>query len=413
MSFGWLKTNASPIAIDFGVAALKALQIATGDAPSLIAASQIKTPTALLNRDEARLNFQIESISKLLKEGGFKGRRVICTVPSTCVLVQHLQIQAAGVSHMSSAIGEQLRRATGAVPSQLILRHAEVGEIIRHGEKRTEVICFAMPRDIVVNHMRALKAARLEVVGIHTEHMALMRLFDSITRRAEDQNLVSLYIDIGAGATKMVIAHGTDIALAKTIPLGAPRIAKALADAREKDKAPPAPLRRGPISPALQPHPEHDDMFAPAAAEAGPDSSAQAQREPSPAGVATAEADQRRDAQPPQGMVRVNTDPTDSADAQRHDDMGALLDEVNIAMRYHAALFPRSPVTRCIFVGGGASSAEVCRTIARSLRLTAMAADPLSRFADSSYDPDLDLDLRKPQPGWAVPLGLCVSPTDL
>lgn len=411
MSFGWLKTNASPIAIDFGVSALKALQIATGEAPSLIAASQIKTPTALLNRDEARLNFQIESISKLLKEGGFKGRRVVCTVPSTCVLVQHLQIQAAGVSHMSGAIGEQLRRATGAVPSQLILRHAEVGEILRHGEKRTEVICFAMPRDIVVNHMRALKAARLEVVGIHTEHMALMRLFDSITRRTEDQQLVSLYIDIGAGTTKMVIAHGTEIALARTIPLGAPRIAKALADAREKDKAPPVPLKRGPLSQALQQPAEGDNTFATAAAPADDDAATDPQT--APAQTATATAEERRDERTPHGMVRVSTDPNDSADIQRPDDMGALLDEINIGMRYHAALFPRLPVTRCIFVGGGASSAEICRTVARSLRLTALAADPLSRFADTSYDPDLDLDLRKPQPGWAVPLGLCVSPTDL
>ncbi|MCA9307392.1 MAG: hypothetical protein KDA16_12720, partial [Phycisphaerales bacterium] len=138
MSFGWLKTNTSPIAIDFGVSSLKALQIAGGDTPSLIAASHIKTPTALLNRDEARLNFQIESISKLLKEGGFKGRRVVCTVPATCVLVQHLQIQAANTSNMTGAIAEQLRRATGAIPGQLILRHAEVGEILRHGEKRSE-----------------------------------------------------------------------------------------------------------------------------------------------------------------------------------------------------------------------------------------------------------------------------------
>ena len=410
MSFGWLKTNTSPIAIDFGVSSLKALQIAGGDTPSLIAASHIKTPTALLNRDEARLNFQIESISKLLKEGGFKGRRVVCTVPATCVLVQHLQIQAANTSNMTGAIAEQLRRATGAIPGQLILRHAEVGEILRHGEKRSEVICFAMPRDIVVNHMRALKAAKLEVVGIHTEHLALLRLFDSITRRTEDGALVSLYIDIGAGTTKIVVAHGTEIALARTIPIGAPRIAKALADAREKDKSPATPLKRGPISPAAAD--QSDNTFAQRPTH-DPDSGTHAESEP--ASPATATADDRREECVPAGMVSVSPDDSAGAStcARRSDDLGALLDEISIALRYHTALFPRAPIARTIFVGGGASSAEICRTIARSLKLPALAADPLSRLADSSYDPDLDLDLRKPQPGWAVPLGLCVSPTDL
>lgn len=413
MSFGWLKTNASPIAIDFGVSALKALQVATGETPSLIAASQIKTPSALANRDEARLNFQIESLGKLLKEGGFKGRRVVCTVPSTCVLVQHLQIQSANTSNMSAAIGEQLRRATGAVPNQLILRHAEVGEILRHGEKRNEVICFAMPRDIVVNHMRALKACRLEVVGIHTEHMALLRLFDSVTRRTEDRELVSLYIDIGAGTTKIVIAHGTEIALARTIPLGAPRLRKALTDEKDRERASATPLKRGPIAPAL--HPE-DDTFSHHGAEDADhasDDGAEAQAEPAEA--ATAVADERRAEQTPKGMVRVDAGPQSGeyAAPRRQDDMGALLDEIGIALRYHRTVFPRAPIGRTIFVGGGAGSAEICRTIARTLRLPALAADPLSRFAEGSYDPDLDIDLRKPQPGWAVPLGLCVSPTDL
>lgn len=413
MSFGWLKTNASPIAIDFGVNALKALQVAVGDAPSLIAASQIKTPEVLLHRDEARLNFQIESLNKLLKQGGFKGRRVVCTVPATCVLVQHLQIQAAGTGNMSSAIGEQLRRATGAVPGQLILRHAEVGEIIRHGEKRTEVICFAMPREVVVNHMRALKACRLEVVGIHTEHMALLRLFDPITRRTEDRDLVSLYIDIGAGTTKMIIAHGTEIALARTIPLGAGAVAKCLNDQKERQRAAAAPLRRGPISPRA----DGSDSFAAAvdAAHDHPAPEAQAKRPE----TATAVADDRRVAETPKGMALIDTsaphhdEPAGHAPGRRDDTMGALLDEIAMGLRYHKTIFPRAGIGRAIFVGGGAGSAEICRTIARALHLPAMAADPLSRFSEGSYDPDLDIDLRKPQPGWAVPLGLCVSPTDL
>lgn len=84
-----------------------------------------------------------------------------------------------------------------------------------------------------------------------------------------------------------------------------------------------------------------------------------------------------------------------------------------MSLRYHASLFPRNPVERAVFVGGEARHAGLCEHVARSLRLPAEVADPTARLARAGNEACVGVDLSCPQPGWAVPLGLCLGPTDL
>src|SRR6185295_259479 len=59
--------------------------------------------------------------------------------------------------------------------------------------------------------------------------MAALRAFDSITRREADQKVTSLYLDIGAGSTKVVVAHGRDMVFARSIELGGRHLGAAVA----------------------------------------------------------------------------------------------------------------------------------------------------------------------------------------
>ena len=81
-------------------------------------------------------------------------------------------------------------------------------------------------------------------------------------------------------------------------------------------------------------------------------------------------------------------------------------------VRYHEALYPGRRIGRCIFVGGESRQHDLCMELARGLRLTAKAADPLSRISASAGN-TTNIDLSQPQPGWGVAVGLCLSPTDL
>jgi Tfp pilus assembly PilM family ATPase len=90
-----------------------------------------------------------------------------------------------------------------------------------------------------------------------------------------------------------------------------------------------------------------------------------------------------------------------------------LTDEIQLSLRYHESLFPGRKVDRIVFVGGEARNRAVCQHIGRVLQAPAQVGDPMARAARTGSEPSVGVDLKEPQPGWTVPLGLCMSPTDL
>ncbi|MDP1660660.1 MAG: hypothetical protein Q8L55_01990, partial [Phycisphaerales bacterium] len=91
----------------------------------------------------------------------------------------------------------------------------------------------------------------------------------------------------------------------------------------------------------------------------------------------------------------------------------ALTDEIALCVRYYETLFPQRKVHRTIFVGGESRHVALCQHIARMLKTPAHAADPLARIARTGTEPVVGVDMSKAQPGWAVPMGLLMAPTDL
>lgn len=351
MGLGFMKSVPAPIAVDFGVARLKVLQVqpgAAGELPTLVGLAWRDVPAELSERPAERLGWQAEALAEMLRGGSFKGKRAVCAISSVHAIAQHVQVTRDGNKPIDGAVAEELRTMTGREPSTLITRHMEVAEVSRGGAKRSEVICFAIPRDAVIAHMRALKACKLEAVGVHAEHLALVRSMDRLHAAGKDATgSATLIVDLGYAATKVTVSHGRDLVLAKTIAVGGKQIGSA----------------------------------QPAAASAG-----------AGGGVAVAEPAAK---------------PTTNAELE------ILADEIAQCVRYHAALAPDRKVDRLVFVGGEALRTDACRTIARVVRVPAQVADPLAALARApgfKADPG---EPSGPAPQWAVALGLCALPTDL
>lgn len=87
------------------------------------------------------------------------------------------------------------------------------------------------------------------------------------------------------------------------------------------------------------------------------------------------------------------------------DESTRLIDELELCRRYHESTFTDKPISRLIFIGGGAKDQNLCQTIAQAMSLPAQLGDPLVRF-NRSVMPQLEaLDRRAPQPEWAVAIG--------
>lgn len=402
MAFGMMQQTAAPIAVEFGVGSLKALQLEPGaGAPALLAAACLETPEELRAEHEGRLAFQCERLAALLKGAGFKGRRAICSIPAAFTLVQHLQLVKTDGGSLTDQIGERLRSTLNCDPGRVVIRHIEVGDLLRGGGARTEVICFAVARDMVMRIMSALRGAKCEVIGAHSEHVAMARAFDRVTRRTSDADLTSLYLDLGAGSSKVVMTRGTRVMFAKTIQVAGSDLDSAVA-AHLRCQPAEARARRLTMGREM-PKPEPVRAAATAPPSAGPSSDDD---------VSVAD-DRRVGAVAPGLTAPVGSEAVDALAEPLRDPLDALAAEVSMCIRYHERHFSDTPVGRCVFVGGEARDAALCRRIAERLRLPAQIGDPMSCVKRSGKESTRGVDFSAPQPGWAVPFGLSFAPRNL
>lgn len=428
-SLGLLSAGGAPIAIDFGARWLKALQLSAVEPPTLAAAACLEVPESLAGDAAKRVSWQFEQLPKLIKSGGFRGKRAVCTIPSSHTFSKHLQLAVSEDVPLATVASAAVAGQLNCMPDSLLCRPMAVPGAATAGGNKAEVITMTAARAFVGRLMEAVRACRLEPVGMFPECLALLRVFDHMTKRAEDQQLVSLYLDIGHGATTVVIAHGRDMVFTKTITLGGrffdQTISKqahcGMVEAREM-RLKMTSLARAATAPVRSSAPTGMEVLeaairkaqAAGAARSMSPEGAQAQAEADTAATATEE--RRVGKGPPSGCTTVAaTGPGGEVDPRVDltEPLETLTDEINMCLRYHDAMFPGRRVNRTIFVGGEAGHAGLCQHIARALRLPAHVADPMARLARAGGEPVSGVDLTKPQPGWAVALGLCLSPTDL
>jgi type IV pilus assembly protein PilM len=383
-----LNSTTPPIAVDFGASSLKVLQISSGDRRSLIAASCVQTPQELLGDPAARLDFQLSALPGVIKKGQFRGRRLMISAPAPQTWVQHLQVNKAEGADLRQLVTMQLQTQTGYDPANLVIRHYEVCEMSRGSSSRTETICVATRRGLVLKMLETLRKQKLEVVGIHSEHLALARAMPTLVGESEGGEAeATVAIDLGYASTKLVITHGDQPVFAKTIEISGATL----------DEEAASQLGCGMLA-ARERRLRAESLVCERAVAASAGGGA--------TGIPALDA---------QGSDEPADDPARATNTlDLSEAIEGVTDEAAMCLRYHRALFPERVVTQALFVGGEARHEGLCRALAERMRLSAHVAEPLAAV-DGASDAGrvVNIDFSEPQPGWAVALGLCLSPADI
>lgn len=407
MAWKFSRTRVSPIAVDFGGDSVKLLQVVPGEPPQFFAAASVDLPESARTDLTARATFIPKAIEGMLKDQPFRGRRAICSIPAFLTLVQNFQITGADQSDFEGQIGLQLRQRLNVDPTRMVVRSLPV-PAASNGQKQ-EVVCIAAGRDAVMRYVGIARRAKLDVVGMHCENVAIMEAFRHLYRRKGDDERTTMFIDIGALTTKVVIAHGKEIVFAKTINAAGDQFIRQYAEAHQLDFAAARQARRAAVGSAAK-------AAVPATAAASePQVAVLATRAPTGFALLDAQlAAERRVASP-----QVTPPPSPAAEAAGEEmfsgeAIDCLIDELTLCVRYHQSLFPDRNIEKLVFLGGEARHVPLCQKIARALRIGAQLGDPLARLVRQGLSRKLPpLDLRQPQPGWAVPMGLCRSEPNL
>ena len=367
MAFGITKSRPSPIAIDFGADSLKCLQIIPGSTPELVALGTATLPETARADLNARMKFLAEALPAVLRTQPFRGRRVMLSIPAFQTLIHNLDIPQSDPGDLDALVQVALRERLAVEPSRMVIRNFPAARIERKGVTRQEVVTLAAGRDVVMRYLDLANRCKLEVAGMHSEPPCLLRAFAATAGRAAAG--ATMYADLGAATTKLIIAHGPTMVLAKTVHAGGDQWVRRLAESRSMG---------------------FDEARLARFAEA------------SGGGTSTA-------------TTTATLDAVDnSAGDETCDSVDCLIDEMRLTLRHHRSRHPDRPVDKIVFVGGEATRRDLCQRLARSLGVAAQLGDPFARLDRSGLaGPPTGIDLSRPQPGWAVPLGLCLSDANL
>lgn len=451
--FGLLKSfvaqGANPIGVDFGSDCLRMAQVAvSGGEPRVVAAASADVPAHVRNDPAARASFFVETTRDLLSQGGFKGRSAVLAVPAAQMFIQHLRIPQMDDEATRKALPWEARGKLPIDPSQAVLRHAIAGEVYQESEARNEVILMAAARETVNTLLSAAAKAKLDVVGMNVEPMAIVDCFGHIYRRKADQTSVNCFIDIGFKSTRAVIAEGSKILFARSIPIGGEHLNRAVAQALGvgAEEAKLLRIKLCQAQPALDEHRAKQEIrndrreAATAAAAAAPAAAAAATGEGFAllnASLAAAEKAQqvggagggvavvaptnvdmpvpaKSTNRPAKG--KLPADPAEQVvlvEEALHEPLGKLVEELHLCRRYYEATFPSKPLEKLVFVGGEAKQRRLCQHVAREMQLAAQVGDPMVRMGRiSEVGIESGIDRRQPQPGWSTAIGLSLGPVN-
>ncbi len=428
--FGWSKQQYSPIGIDFGADTLKLLQVTAGDPPQMVAAAAAELPFNTRSEPSARYAFFQEALRSLLKLQPFKGKAAVLSIPAYQTLVQQVQLTRSEHDDPQAQIELHLRQRLNIDPSRMVIRTYPVGQVMRDGSAREETVVVAAGRDTVMRHIEIARKCGLDVVGMQSEPVAVLKAFGHMFRQGKEQERTTAFIDIGAVTSKIIIAHGTNLAFAKMIAVGGDQFTRQRATAAHIDFAEAREQRKREASNARENLAKEDANVAVPTLD-----TAQKSEAPGGAGLAVLEAAMAAETARIESSYQHATPPTvipsrhshgnghgsNGNNGSRHgeaegDALECLTDELQLCLRYHQSLFGDRPVEKLVFLGGEAQQVAICQRIARALRIGAQLGDPLARVTRGGMvtgKGPVGVDIRKPQPGWAVPLGLCLCEGEL
>lgn len=376
------RKRATPIAIDIGTGSLKLIQVGGTDDRQVIAATERPVPVDASTTWPAMVEWLSTALPVCLDEAEFTGRKAKIALPAAWTTIQHIQMtpeEASQAEEIASAFLPELE-------AEPITKVIHVGEFLRNDQLRSELICMAYPRQCIFNMVELLHRHGMEVVDMRSQIGAMVSAFDHLHRRVEDTRIATMYVDLGTGGTNCAITNGADLVSARRINVGGRHFDQAVARHLGCDLEAARAYR---IAHDLS---EQETQSEDQETEARP-----ADRE-----------DRRRNARPtslgspmaPLGLGSGGTVP-DCPDL-----LETIVDELRMAIRYDAGLFPERSIERVVFLGEGARSDRTCRHIVQALQLPGQRGDPLARYTCPSGTRCPSNWNGTPRPSWAVAIGL-------
>lgn len=248
----WITSPYLPIGLDLAATGAKLLQLRKqGDGLAVVDAMRIEAPAA---HDEERIQDRLGPIMTALGNrwsgGGFRGRRCVIGLGQDILRIRSIRQPRMPREEADAAVALEARDRLGFTPEE----SAEVGwiragEVRQSDQLRDEVIVVGALTEALEWLVNGLSDMGLRPIAVEPSFVASARCFERAGRRAADEAVTRLLIDIGYGSTDLLILRGSTIAFYKTLAVGGRRMNELVADRLGLDLSAAADLRRQRIHP--------------------------------------------------------------------------------------------------------------------------------------------------------------------
>ncbi|MHC4555638.1 MAG: pilus assembly protein PilM [Planctomycetota bacterium] len=210
------KSKAQPIGLDIGHSTIKMIQLSR---ICVEAAEEESLDRSLEMGSEKRQQRVAELVRDMHARGGFKGHEVVSCLPGDRVKIKSLRLDADWAETAEDTLQTEVAQRFGLDPERDEIRYMIAGNAYQGEEIKSEVLFFGIEHEHLKQHIELIEQAGLIPVSLDTVPNSLFRCFKTTLRRREDQDLVSVFVDLGCQFTTVIIGRGQEIAFVKQIPI--------------------------------------------------------------------------------------------------------------------------------------------------------------------------------------------------
>ena len=356
-----LKSKAQPIGLDVGHSVIKMIQLGRQDQTICVEAAEDEMLDRNLEPGSEQWRQQvIDLIRTLYNRGGFKGQDVVFCLPGDVVKIKSLRLDSNYPEEIEEIMNTEVAKRFDMDPDRDEIRYMIAGNAYQGSEIKNEVIFFGIEQEQLNSHIDLVEQAGLIPVSFDTVPSALFRCFQTTLRRREDQELVSVFVDLGSQFTTVIIGRGQEIAFIKQIPIAGDELNQQVAKRL---------------------------------------------------GITLEEAVELRDRLRHADSEYVEIETKRAVIDAMSSSIESLAHEISLCFRYYAVTFRGERPTKAAFAGGEAYESALIEALQKHLGVEICVAEPLRGFDLSHAGFN-----RRPNPQmceWAIAVGLALKGVEL
>lgn len=216
--FDLFKKRVNPIGVDLGSGSLKMAQIGTDSNMQVQAIGYIDKPAKIEVSSGEWEHWAAKSAKLLVSKGGFKSNEIIAAIPSDSMFIDQVKVSKSS-GNIEEAAFAKVKGKLPFDPKGAVLKYVIVQQGNSYGE--VDVVVMGSDRCTVERHLAIYEMAGLQVKGLSVWPIAITTCFVKFfSRRQEEQETVSMLIDIGANHSNIAICRHLNLLFARMVPIG-------------------------------------------------------------------------------------------------------------------------------------------------------------------------------------------------